>query len=105
MKSAVVICGGSKCDIRSICESAQTSGESVAELQAEIQTRAEMIHTNLTTLFWQPSFPLSSCPPAARLLVDKGSTSGKKMLQQTAPAENIRKPTQNHTCGALVCFF
>lgn len=40
LKSAVFICGGSKRDIGSIWESAQTGEESVAELQADAHDRA-----------------------------------------------------------------
>lgn len=59
MKSAVFICGGSKCcDIRSICQSAQPS--------KQWPRRDLIIHSNLASFFWQPIFsPLPLLSPCS----------------------------------------
>lgn len=104
MKSAVFICGGSKCDIRSICESAQTADKRVAEPQAETRNQGGESWSTQTSppLFFFPALISSSppalyCPPAAHIRMDGGPTS----MRWAAEIDETKKRERARLMGGL----
>lgn len=123
MKSAVFICGGSKCcDIRSICQSAQPSDKSFAELQAmskegpddPFKPRHLFLTTNLSS--YSISVPMQlvylrmeDLPQWAvqqksiRYTKRQIGVTGEKERKQTFSGSLalVWNSTPNHTCGVF----